>query len=577
VVLPIIFLCVGLGLGALIVALAVSSTKRVTPTPTPIVTNVEQPATNTEPTTTEPVVVLPQPTTDVTLITINWITPKKVDFNKLLPATPLAGHFSTKNSEDPSQAVVMKAIWERGTVKDGKYKDYTLYWFDVACQGMCFAGEDGYIQILISPDNKKIIALTGSEEIDALVNQGIITLDNVRVANVTVPPKTLTLTNGKTIYKTGGIGTFQECSPTACGLKRLDISKEGFAVLEHDSGSGCLFVINELGIGTGYISLIKPNDPAANIASPIQSSIKWTKPYEKAGDVFYAPQPPTSGCGSGGGRCANIVYNDSVGPTTGLVQAGTTNSGDPTYVPKNPSTHALVQAAYEGWMGYGEVGGTAEKPSIAEFLKKYPAPIFFWKDAFGQWVEYTLTDIKPTAECGKPVIYLYPPKTTDVSVRLPSFINVTKSEPTYPEKGWDVTAEPNGTLTMKDGSTFGSLFWEGTGVGYEKPTEGFVVKDGNVDAFLTKTLAKYGLNAQEAKEFKDFWVPKMVGAPYYRVSFLTSAWSKAAPLGVTPRPDTNIRIFMDWQKLSSPISIKEPTIVTPVRSGFTLVEWGGLL
>jgi hypothetical protein len=130
---------------------------------------------------------------------------------------------------------------------------------------------------------------------------------------------------------------------------------------------------------------------------------------------------------------------------------------------------------------------------------------------------------------------------------------------------------------MRDGTTYDSLYWEGTGVGYQTPTEGFVIKDGNVDAKLKAILARYGLNGTESREFRGFWVPKMTGAPYYRVSFLTSEWSKAAPLLVSPAPATSIRIFMDWQKLNAPLSIPEPKIQTPVRNGFTLVEWGGLL
>ena len=53
-----------------------------------------------------------------------------------------------------------------------------------------------------------------------------------------------------------------------------------------------------------------------------------------------------------------------------------------------------------------------------------------------------------------------PKKVTNVSVRLPSFINVTESEPTYPVSGWNVTASPDGQLVMRDGARFGSLYWE---------------------------------------------------------------------------------------------------------------------
>ena len=95
--------------------------------------------------------------------------------------------------------------------------------------------------------------------------------------------------------------------------------------------------------------------------------------------------------------------------------------------------------------------------------------------------------------------------------------------------------------------------------------------------FLKSTLPKYGLNAKETSDFMEFWVPKFTGAPYYRISFLTSDWNKAAPLQVSPAPRTSIRLFMDWSKLSGPATSSAPQIVTPSRDGYTLVEWGGLL
>jgi hypothetical protein len=262
-----------------------------------------------------------------------------------------------------------------------------------------------------------------------------------------------------------------------------------------------------------------------------------------------------------------------------LVQAGKTDSGDPIYVLNPAGLQAnppILYEVYESWYAYDEVNN--QKPPMRTFLAQVKVPLFFWKDALGRWVVYKNTVAVPLAECGKPVIYLYPTKTQDVSVKLPSFIQVTVSDPTYPQTGWNVSAEPNGQLTMKDtGAKVGSLFWEGLGVNYSVPKDGFVVKDGQVENFLKDTLTRYGLNTQERKDFMDFWVPRMIGAPYYRISFLTSDWSKQVPLNVSPAPQTNIRLFMDWQRLAGPIELPQPTITTPGRNGFTLVEWGGLL
>ncbi len=54
------------------------------------------------------------------------------------------------------------------------------------------------------------------------------------------------------------------------------------------------------------------------------------------------------------------------------------------------------------------------------------------------------------------------------------------------------------------------------------------------------------------------------------------------PLDITPKPDTLIRIVMDWCEIESEAeanklrnSIREQELITPERTGFVAVEWGG--
>ena len=66
--------------------------------------------------------------------------------------------------------------------------------------------------------------------------------------------------------------------------------------------------------------------------------------------------------------------------------------------------------------------------------------------------------------------------------------------------------------------------------------------------------------------------------PTTRVSFITDEWDQNVPLDLTPKPDTTIRLFMDWSPVTADATIEKPKEVTTAkRSGFTLVEWGGLL
>ena len=47
------------------------------------------------------------------------------------------------------------------------------------------------------------------------------------------------------------------------------------------------------------------------------------------------------------------------------------------------------------------------------------------------------------------------------------------------------------------------------------------------------------------------------------------------PLKISPKPDTIIRVVMEYKALNKPIEVKEQKILTPERNGFVAVEWGG--
>ena len=47
------------------------------------------------------------------------------------------------------------------------------------------------------------------------------------------------------------------------------------------------------------------------------------------------------------------------------------------------------------------------------------------------------------------------------------------------------------------------------------------------------------------------------------------------PLEISKRPDSIIRVMMEFKPLEEYIEIKEQYLITPERKGFVLVEWGG--
>lgn len=179
----------------------------------------------------------------------------------------------------------------------------------------------------------------------------------------------------------------------------------------------------------------------------------------------------------------------------------------------------------------------------------------------------------------KPIIYLYPEKKAEVSVKLGYPEKLTVSYPTY-QDSWDVIAYPNGTLIdKKTNQELYALFWEGFNTvnkGVQK--EGFIVEGKDIQKFLEDKLTFLGLNDKEREEFIIYWLPKLQNNKYNYIRFETmKEQNKNMPLIINPKPDTIIRINMEYKKLEKKIDIQPQKLNKVNRKGFTVVEWGGTI
>ena len=178
----------------------------------------------------------------------------------------------------------------------------------------------------------------------------------------------------------------------------------------------------------------------------------------------------------------------------------------------------------------------------------------------------------------KPIIYLYPQKTTMVTVQMGRPENLTYTYPVY-QNEWLVKAMPDGTLTdPQTKRTYYALYWEGKAKREkQKLTEGFVVSAEETIPFLEEKLKMLGLTEREANEFIVYWLPKLGEYKYNFIRFQTQTeQNENMPLNVTPEPNTVIRVMMEYRGLNKPISVFEQQLEqAPARKGFTLVEWGG--
>lgn len=205
--------------------------------------------------------------------------------------------------------------------------------------------------------------------------------------------------------------------------------------------------------------------------------------------------------------------------------------------------------------------------------------IFFYQDELDRIIMFRSSSIDAGAECGKPVIYLYPEVETNIEVKLELEGGFSITEPEYKD-GWRVTAKPDGTLiNLEDGVEYPYLFWEGNGGIYVPPSNYWVVAKDDVPTFLVDTLAELGLNERETADFMEFWAPRMEASPWYKISFYgTNVMNLIAPLEISKNPDTLLRVLMDYEELDAPIAENPITLPrTPERNGFTVIEWGGVL
>jgi hypothetical protein len=287
-------------------------------------------------------------------------------------------------------------------------------------------------------------------------------------------------------------------------------------------------------------------------------------------------------------------------------------SGISIYGFKDPN-HPLTAAEYadkiliydtNSGMNFSDFNNEMAPSNLQQYAAKNPILIF--KDPWGRYVGVGEYEYNLPGGCGKPVIYLYPQQKETAMIKLGDATFFNADVPTYTD-GWKVSAEPDGQLTdlqpentncnkinyslpgmsyaksaCKSG-IYPYLYWSGSTVNAVQPdsNNGWVVSKSDLRSFLNDKLSEMGFSLKEISDMTSYWVPEMLSKnqPYFKINFYqTAEMNKYIPLTVSPKPDTELRIFMNWIPLDSkPAADPQPeNLIKVIRHGFTLVEWGGL-
>lgn len=473
--------------------------------------------------------------------------------------------------------------YEVGEIKVEPYKEYKLVILDLQCEGMCF--RNNTYRFAWNKENQELILLekhSDDVETEELFEVIASKRDKTTNLNNLDLPEEITMPDGKNTIQL----EVKDSHYT------LDNFSDNIEVAFENEKYGTLYKYTE-DIGTGCLYLMGPDGSV--------STYKYDPYFFDAGEVMINwndNSAPTSlpdtyatvhrGCGISG----NCYFVEKVTEKE-LTKVGYTSHNKDLYIVADPlegasteTTSTAVQkqldmhyASYKSMINISNKTTTEEKEtpiSFENFLKE--TPLLYWQDPLGRWSAIVNQDFVQPAECGKPVIYLYPEETTDVHVEV-DIDKFTVTIPDYGTNGWTVSAQPNGQLlNYADGETYPYLFWEGYKKDSVSSNKGFVIKRDEIKSFLNDSLTKTGLNAQEKADFMEFWYPRMMKnpEPYFFISFVgTKEFNKVAPLTIEPQPETLIRVFMYYDPIYVPFHAEKQELKSIPRNGFTVIEWGG--
>ncbi len=269
-----------------------------------------------------------------------------------------------------------------------------------------------------------------------------------------------------------------------------------------------------------------------------------------------------------GGASKIVKFNTNGGNTIEDLKICITCAPEKVVLP----TPTQIRYTFEGWYADPDfktkVSGDINDINGATWTKV--ACYTYETTIYAKWE--TLT------KAAKPLIYLYPEKEMNVTVTLGNTNLLTTVYPKYNNE-WNVKAYPNGKLidNNTERELYG-LYWEGKNYFGKVTNEGFVIKGEDTAKFLEEKLEILGLTERESEEFIIYWLPQMEHNTYNYIRFATmEEINNYMPLIINPKPDTIIRVMMEYTPLDKKIKVKEQKLNQVTRKGFTAVEWGGSL
>ena len=183
----------------------------------------------------------------------------------------------------------------------------------------------------------------------------------------------------------------------------------------------------------------------------------------------------------------------------------------------------------------------------------------------------------------KPAVYIYPEKEMDVEVKLKIKGRLVKVIPEY-NNGWRMHVKPNGQMKVIGGNSqisYDYIYYDNTATKIIEPDEGWIINKKDILSWHDEFLDRVGLNESEKKEYIDYWIPRLnkdIKGEYIVVKNLSRSYiDEYVKLIISPKPDNIFRLLVLYKEADKNMKLEEPKIKKFIRSGYSVVEWGGIL
>jgi hypothetical protein len=189
--------------------------------------------------------------------------------------------------------------------------------------------------------------------------------------------------------------------------------------------------------------------------------------------------------------------------------------------------------------------------------------------------------------CEKPVIYVYNNSPIDFSIELKPTGNLFFTYPQLPANNiWKMKTTENNLISDNNGKSYPYLFWEAIQsenpkllVGKEAILGQFISKEKSTE-FLDSCLTLLNLNEREKTDFITYWGPRLMKNKYNFIQFVVQDQANQfATYEIVPKPNSFNRIYLlfsGFETLPQELLIQKQELIPFSRSGFDILEWGGI-